>query len=98
MIITSASVGDRIRLIAIDMKGAFGNEGALPLLTKHVVETPEQMRNGFLRFVAHVGEAEGFAFDAAVAAVNDEVMFGAQITHEFGDVDIARVSDAGQRF
>jgi len=31
MIITSASVDDRIRLIAIEMKGAFGNEGALPL-------------------------------------------------------------------
>jgi hypothetical protein len=31
MIIASASAGDKIRLIAIEMKGAFGNEGALPL-------------------------------------------------------------------
>jgi len=34
MIITVASVTDRIRLIAIEMKGAFGNEGALPLLSR----------------------------------------------------------------
>jgi len=34
MIITSASADDRIRLIAIEMKGAFGNEGALPLFRK----------------------------------------------------------------
>jgi hypothetical protein len=33
MIITSASADDRIRLIAIEMKGAFGNEGALPLFS-----------------------------------------------------------------
>jgi len=32
MIITSASAADRIRLIAINMKGAFGNEGALLFL------------------------------------------------------------------
>src|SRR6202140_4474134 len=32
MIIASATADDRIRLIAIKMKGAFGNEGALPLL------------------------------------------------------------------
>jgi hypothetical protein len=31
MIIAFASADDRIRLIAIEMKGAFGNEGALPL-------------------------------------------------------------------
>ncbi len=29
MIIAFASANDRIRLIAIEMKGAFGNEGAL---------------------------------------------------------------------
>jgi len=31
MIIPVASATDKIRLIAIEMKGAFGNEGALPL-------------------------------------------------------------------
>jgi hypothetical protein len=33
------------------------------------------MRDGFLGFIAHVGEAEGLAFDFAVAAVDDEMMF-----------------------
>jgi hypothetical protein len=32
MIIAVEKSADRIRLIAIEMKGAFGNEGALPLL------------------------------------------------------------------
>ena len=33
------------------------------------------MRDGFLGFIAHVGETEGLAFDFAVAAVDDEMMF-----------------------
>ena len=41
------------------------------------------MRDGFLGFIAHVGKAEGLAFDFAVAAVDDEMMFFAQVAHEF---------------
>jgi hypothetical protein len=33
------------------------------------------MGNRFLGFIAHVGKAEGLAFDLAVAAVDDEMMF-----------------------
>lgn len=36
MIIPSASADDRIRLIAIEMKGAFGNEGALRLSSDRI--------------------------------------------------------------
>ena len=34
MIIAAEQSADRIRLIAIEMKGALGNEGALPLLSR----------------------------------------------------------------
>src|SRR5450631_3937608 len=78
------------------MKGAFRNEGALPLLRQAVVYAGEQMRDGVPGFVAHVGEAEGFAFDLAVAAVDDEVVFGAEVAHEFRDIDPAAVSHAGE--
>ena len=40
------------------------------------------MRNRFLGFVAHVGEAKGFALDFAVAGIDDEMMFGPQIARE----------------
>ena len=56
------------------------------------------MRNGFFRFVAHVREAEGLAFDLAVAGVDDEMVFFAEIAREFGNVDAAAVLYAGQRF
>ena len=55
------------------------------------------MRDRFFGFVAHVGEAEGLAFDLAVAGVDDEVMFFAEVAGEFGNVDAAGVFDAGQR-
>lgn len=42
MIITFASADDRIRLIAIEMKGAFGNEGALPLCAFHPVDALDE--------------------------------------------------------
>lgn len=54
------------------------------------------MRNSFLGLVAHVGEAEGFAFDFAVTAVDDQMVFGAQVAHESCDVNAAAVSDAGE--
>lgn len=61
---------------------------------QYAIQTREQMRDRFFRFVAHVGEAEGFALDPAVAAVDDEVVFGAQIAHELGNIDAAAVSHA----
>ena len=67
------------------------------MLLKTVIQAPEQMRNRFFGFVAHVGEPECLAFDFAVAAVDDEMMFGAQIADEFRDVDAAAVFHAGQR-
>ena len=66
-------------------------------LLEAIVETGEKMRNRFFGFVAHVGEAEGLTFDFAVAAVDHEVMFFAEISHEFGDVDAAVVFHAGER-
>ena len=66
-------------------------------LPEAVVETGEEMRDGFFGFVAHIREAEGLAFDLAVAAVDDEVMFFAKISHELGDVDAAVVFHAGER-
>ena len=37
MIIAVEQSADRIRLIAIEMKGAFGNEGALPLFFSRIL-------------------------------------------------------------
>ena len=47
-------------------------------LLEAIVETGEEMRDGFFGFVAHIREAEGLTFDFAVAAVDDEVMFFAR--------------------
>ena len=66
-------------------------------MRKDVVKRLEQLRNGFLSFVAHVGEPEGLAFDFAVAGVDDEVMFFAEIAGEFQNIDSPFVFDAGQR-
>src|SRR5436190_3119877 len=108
MIIASASADDRIRLIAIEMKGAFGNEGALRFfscsasdwltwrLSEHVVETREQMGNGFFGLIAHIRKAEGLAFDLAVAGVDDEVVFFAQVFRQLGHVDTKTVPDASE--
>ena len=54
------------------------------------------MRDGFLGFIAHVGETEGLAFDFAVTAVDDEMMFFAQVAHEFRHVDSAIIFHAGE--
>lgn len=48
MIISVSNHADRIRLIAIEMKGAFGNEGALPLLRIIVILEPAQRGEGSL--------------------------------------------------
>src|SRR2546423_739628 len=54
------------------------------------------MSDGFFGLVTHVREAEGLAFDFAVARVDDEVMFFAKVAGEFGNVDAATVPDARQ--
>ena len=48
---------------------------------QNVVKACEQTGNGFLGFVAHVGKAEALAFDFAVTAVDNEMMFFAQVAH-----------------
>jgi hypothetical protein len=55
------------------------------------------VQNGLLRFVAHVGEAEGFAAQFAVAGIYDEVMFFAEATGKIDNVDVLVVFDAGER-
>src|SRR5438270_8174740 len=65
-------------------------------LAQTIIQTRQQVRDGFFGFVAHVGEAEGLALDFAVAAVDDEVMFFAEISHELGNVDVPVVFDAGK--
>ena len=52
------------------------------------------MRNRRLRFVAHVGKTEGFAFDLSIAAVDHEIVLRAQLPHEFGGVDLSAISYA----
>ena len=54
------------------------------------------MRNRFLGFVAHVGEAKSLAFEFAVAAVDHEMMLFAQIAQELGNVDFTTVFDTGE--
>ena len=45
------------------------------------------MRNGVFCFVAHVGETEGFSAEFAVAGIDDEVMFFAQLFRHRQNVD-----------
>src|SRR6478672_5942039 len=99
MIIASRASGtDRIRLIAIEMKGAFGNEGALRflsrrLLAENFVERRQQLIYRFFRFVPHVRKPKGLAFDLAVAGIDHEVMFFAEVAGEFGNVEAPGVFD-----
>src|SRR5437016_2287899 len=69
----------------------------VPFSSQTIIQTTKQMHNRFFRFVAHVGEAEGLAFDLAVAGVDDEMVLFAEIAREFRNVDAAGVSNAGQR-
>ena len=78
------------------MKGVFGNDGALRFLFQDVVETSEEMRNGFFSFVAHVGQAKGFAAEFAVAGIDEQVMLLAQFFGEREHVDAFIVGHARQ--
>lgn len=56
------------------------------------------MRNGFLGFVAHVGETEGLTFEFAVTGIDDQVMSFAQFFRHRQNVDVLRVLHAGESF
>jgi hypothetical protein len=62
--------------------GRFRKRRRPSLLLQNVVEAGEQMRNSFLGFVAHVGQAERLATNFAVTGVDDEMMFLAQFLCE----------------
>ena len=55
------------------------------------------MGNRVFRFVAHVGEAKGLAFDFAVAWVDDEVMFFAELSRQIDNIDAFVIFHAGER-
>ena len=56
------------------------------------------MGNGLLSLVAHIGKAKSFPFEFAVAGIDDEMMFFAQIFRQLQDIDAAIVFYAGERF
>src|SRR5207245_431822 len=78
-------------------KTAFAERSRAPAL-QNIIETGEQMRNRFFRLVAHVRETERFAFDFAVARVDDQMMFAPQFASELQNVDAAVVFHASKRF
>ena len=53
---------------------------------EHVVHRVDEFLHGGFGFVAHVGDAEGGAFDFAVTAVDEEVVLGLQVLNEAGEV------------
>jgi hypothetical protein len=55
------------------------------------------MRNSFFGFVAHVGQAESFPAEFAVAGVDDEMMLFAELSRKIDNIDVAIVFYAGQR-
>ena len=62
-------------------KTTFARQSRGPAL-QNIIETREQMRDRFFRFVAHVGETKGFALNFAVAGIDNEMVFTAQIARE----------------
>src|SRR2546430_10011997 len=67
-------------------------------LSQTIIETVQQTRNCLFGFVAHIGEAEGFALNFAVAGIDDEMMFSAQFFRQFQNVDASIVTDTSKRF
>ena len=47
----------------------------MSILFQTIIDAGKQMRNGFVSFIAHVGETECFAAKFAVAGIDDDVMF-----------------------
>src|SRR6478609_8673574 len=64
---------------------------------KHVVHRIDEFLHGGFGFVAHVGDAEGGAFDFAVTAVDQEVVLGLEVLDEAGEVETFRSLEASER-
>ena len=107
MIIPSASADDRIRLIAIEMKGAFGNEGVLPLFRLIESGSQESRRRGkalpailfFLasRFNSDLGRVRFQIFHSGVAHDRDDRCIRSQsIGQSQGGDDISAGGGAGE--
>ena len=62
-----------------------------PGLAQDIVHRVDEFLHGLGGFVAHVGDAEGEAFDFAVAAVDDEAVLGLEA------LDEGRLIEAGWR-
>ena|SRR5436305_1491426 len=71
---------------------------SLKALSQTIIETVQQTRHCLFRFVAHIGEAEGFALNFAVAGIDHEMMFSAQFFRQFQNVDASIVTDTSKRF
>src|SRR5919109_30228 len=63
---------------------------------QHVIQTVEQMRNRFLRFVAHVREAESLAADLSITGIDHQMVLFPQPPREPQHVDAFVVFDARQ--
>ena len=63
----------------------------------NIIEGVDELLHGCFRFISHVGDAEGGAFDFPVSAIDEEVVFLAEGFDEGGDVESAScVVDGGQ--
>ena len=60
---------------------------------KDLVQGCQQLRHGLRSLVPHIADAEGFAFYFSVSAIDEEVVFFAQGSHEGGDIDSPVVGD-----
>ena len=78
-------------------KTTFARQSRGPAL-QNIIETREQMRNRFFRFVAHIRETKGFALNFAVAGIDDQMVFSPQFARELQNVDAAVVPYASERF
>src|SRR5881392_2358391 len=65
-------------------------------LSQTIIETVQQKRNCLFGFVAHIGEAEGFALNFALAGIIKEMMFSAQFFRKFQNVDALVVFHASE--
>src|SRR5437667_2768585 len=72
------------------------NQRGKSTLSQTIIETVQQKRNCLFGFVAHIGEAEGFALNFAVAGIDDEMMFSAQFFRQFQNVDALVVFHASE--
>src|SRR5207249_12200225 len=70
--------------------------GSCQVPLQHVVDAREQMRDGFLRFVAHVREPKSWASNLSVAGITHQVMFLPQFLCELEHVDAFVVFHAGE--